>query len=155
MPTHRPPSRKVHGQPPRPPSQVEGTCSGRYGFIITVTEVLEHGKGKIREGTPRVCTAGVSALLDAQPFLRKPCGWRTLWSGLPNRPRRPRRDISDAEEVSKRLRSQGAAEQNAPHAKRSTRSAASPFLQPYHASLRLRRRGSGHVQHEVRRVIQT
>ena len=103
----------------------------------------------------RVCTAGVSALLDAQPFLRKPCGWRTLWSGLPNRPQRPRRDISDAEEVSKRLRSQGAAEQNAPHAKRSTRSAASPLLQPYHASLRLRRRGSGHVPHEVRRVIQT
>ena len=78
---------------------MEGTCSGRYGFIITVTEVLEHGKGKIREGTPRVCTAGVSALLDAQPFLRKPCGWRTLWSGLPNRPRRPRRDISDADGV--------------------------------------------------------
>jgi DNA-directed RNA polymerase II subunit RPB7 len=31
-------------------AKVEGTCSGRYGFIITVTEVLEHGKGKIREG---------------------------------------------------------------------------------------------------------
>lgn len=33
--------------------QVEGSCSGRYGFIITVTEVLEVGKGKIREGAPR------------------------------------------------------------------------------------------------------
>jgi len=30
--------------------KVEGSCSGRYGFIITVTEVLEVGKGKIREG---------------------------------------------------------------------------------------------------------
>ena len=137
---------------------MEGTCSGRYGFIITVTEVLEHGKGKIREGTPQYVS--VSALLDAQALLAEACGWRHLSAQpsverLPNRPRRPRRDISDAEEVSKRLRSQGAAEQNAPHAKRSTRSAASPLLQPYHASLRLRRRGSGHVPHEVRRVIQT
>jgi hypothetical protein len=33
--------------------QVEGSCSGRHGFIITVTEVLSVGKGKIREGAPR------------------------------------------------------------------------------------------------------
>jgi len=30
--------------------KVEGSCSGRHGFIITVTEVLEVGKGRIREG---------------------------------------------------------------------------------------------------------
>ena len=31
--------------------QIEGTCSGRYGFIIAVTNVLSMGKGMIREGT--------------------------------------------------------------------------------------------------------
>jgi len=31
-------------------SDVEGTCSGRYGFIITVTSVEEVGKGKVTEG---------------------------------------------------------------------------------------------------------
>ena len=30
--------------------QVEGSCSGRYGFVICVTEVKEIGKGRIREG---------------------------------------------------------------------------------------------------------
>jgi DNA-directed RNA polymerase II subunit RPB7 len=30
--------------------KVEGTCSGRHGFVITVTEVLHIGKGKIHEG---------------------------------------------------------------------------------------------------------
>jgi len=32
-------------------SEVEGTCSGRYGFIITVTSVEKVGMGKIEEGT--------------------------------------------------------------------------------------------------------
>lgn len=31
-------------------SDVEGSCSGRYGFVVCVTEVFEPGKGKIREG---------------------------------------------------------------------------------------------------------
>lgn len=31
--------------------QVEGTCSGRYGFIIAVIGVHSMGKGMIREGT--------------------------------------------------------------------------------------------------------
>ena len=30
--------------------QVEGSCSGQYGFVVCVTEVSETGKGKIREG---------------------------------------------------------------------------------------------------------
>jgi DNA-directed RNA polymerase II subunit RPB7 len=30
--------------------KVEGSCSGRYGFVICVTEVVTLGKGKIREG---------------------------------------------------------------------------------------------------------
>jgi len=32
-------------------SEVEGTCSGRYGFIITVTSVDNIGMGKIQEGS--------------------------------------------------------------------------------------------------------
>lgn len=28
-----------------------GTCSGRYGFIITVTQVQDIGKGKVLEGS--------------------------------------------------------------------------------------------------------
>lgn len=31
-------------------TQVEGSCSGRHGFIITVTEVTKVGQGRIREG---------------------------------------------------------------------------------------------------------
>jgi len=31
--------------------EVEGTCNGRYGFIVTVTKVEEVGAGKIREGS--------------------------------------------------------------------------------------------------------
>eukprot|EP00124_Ichthyophonus_hoferi_P002680 Ihof_evm5s193 gene=Ihof_evmTU5s193 len=29
--------------------EVEGTCSGRYGYIIAVTQIVEIGKGKIME----------------------------------------------------------------------------------------------------------
>lgn len=29
---------------------VEGSCSGRYGFVVCVTEVTKAGKGRIREG---------------------------------------------------------------------------------------------------------
>jgi DNA-directed RNA polymerase subunit E'/Rpb7 len=32
-------------------SEVEGTCSGRYGFIITVARVDHIGMGKVQEGT--------------------------------------------------------------------------------------------------------
>ena len=31
-------------------SSVEGSCSGRYGFVVCVTDIFETGKGKIREG---------------------------------------------------------------------------------------------------------
>jgi len=31
-------------------NSVEGSCSGRYGFVVCVTEVTHTGKGKIREG---------------------------------------------------------------------------------------------------------
>lgn len=31
-------------------SSVEGSCSGRHGFVVCVTDVFEPGKGKIREG---------------------------------------------------------------------------------------------------------
>ena len=30
--------------------EVEGTCSGRYGFIITVTNVRKIGMGEVQEG---------------------------------------------------------------------------------------------------------
>ncbi|XP_047052649.1 DNA-directed RNA polymerase II subunit RPB7-like [Lolium rigidum] len=30
---------------------VEGTCSGRHGFVVAITGVEEVGKGLIREGT--------------------------------------------------------------------------------------------------------
>merc|ERR1719240_654510 len=29
---------------------VEGSCSGQYGFVVAVTDVIEIGKGRIREG---------------------------------------------------------------------------------------------------------
>jgi DNA-directed RNA polymerase II subunit RPB7 len=32
-------------------SEVEGTCSGRYGFIVTVTAVEEIGMGKIQHAS--------------------------------------------------------------------------------------------------------
>lgn len=32
-------------------TQVEGTCSGTYGFMLMVTEIMGIGQGKIREGT--------------------------------------------------------------------------------------------------------
>ncbi|KAK9825127.1 hypothetical protein WJX81_000931 [Elliptochloris bilobata] len=32
-------------------TEIEGTCSGRYGFIIAVTDILNTGKGTIRDGT--------------------------------------------------------------------------------------------------------
>jgi len=31
-------------------STVEGSCSGRYGFVVCVTDIFETGKGQIREG---------------------------------------------------------------------------------------------------------
>ena len=96
------------------PSQVEGTCSGRHGFIITVTEVLEHGKGKIREGTLQYVS--VSALLDAQAFLAEACGWRHLpnlrSSASPTDPG-GHGETSPTLMVSTRLRSQGATEEYA------------------------------------------
>ena len=32
-------------------SEVEGTCSGRYGFVVTVTSVDDIGKGQVQQGT--------------------------------------------------------------------------------------------------------
>ena len=31
-------------------ASVEGSCSGRYGFVVCVTDVIDVGKGRIREG---------------------------------------------------------------------------------------------------------
>lgn len=31
--------------------QVEGTCSGEYGYIICVSQTVDVGKGVIKEGT--------------------------------------------------------------------------------------------------------
>ena len=31
--------------------QVEGTVSGKYGFVAAVPDVIEYGRGTIREGT--------------------------------------------------------------------------------------------------------
>ena len=48
-----PPTASVRHPPPLPPHtnpQVEGTCSGKYGFIITVTAVDSVGQGAIRDG---------------------------------------------------------------------------------------------------------
>lgn len=36
-------------------SSVEGSCSGRYGFVVCVTDIFETGKGQIREGAQRSC----------------------------------------------------------------------------------------------------
>eukprot|EP01112_Ceratiomyxa_fruticulosa_P007570 TRINITY_DN196_c0_g1_i1.p1 TRINITY_DN196_c0_g1~~TRINITY_DN196_c0_g1_i1.p1 ORF type:complete len:173 (-),score=21.30 TRINITY_DN196_c0_g1_i1:294-812(-) len=35
-------------------SEVEGSCSGRFGYIITVTSIDHIGMGKIQEGTGQV-----------------------------------------------------------------------------------------------------
>jgi hypothetical protein len=32
-------------------SDVEGTCSGQYGYIIAVIDILEHGKGLVLSGS--------------------------------------------------------------------------------------------------------
>lgn len=34
---------------------VEGSCSGRHGYIISVTEIVSQSKGQIREGTGITC----------------------------------------------------------------------------------------------------
>ncbi len=31
-------------------SSVEGSCSGRYGYVVCVTDIHPSGKGQIREG---------------------------------------------------------------------------------------------------------
>ena len=48
---------------------VEGSCSGRYGFVVGVTDVIEVGKGKIREGGPPCPSplAGLAAGLALSP----------------------------------------------------------------------------------------
>ena len=33
------------------PLQVEGTCSGRYGYIVTVMNIINRSPGAIRDGT--------------------------------------------------------------------------------------------------------
>mmetsp|Transcript_6867 Transcript_6867/g.11513 ORF Transcript_6867/g.11513 Transcript_6867/m.11513 type:complete len:174 (-) Transcript_6867:6-527(-) len=49
MPKHFGPNLKQHLQE-KLVQKVEGSCSGRYGFVICVTEVKNIGKGRIREG---------------------------------------------------------------------------------------------------------
>jgi DNA-directed RNA polymerase II subunit RPB7 len=48
--------------------KVEGSCSGRHGFIIAVTEVLSVGKGKIREGAGLVTFAIRYKAVVFRPF---------------------------------------------------------------------------------------
>ena len=57
-------------------AQVEGTCSGRFGYIVCVSQMEETGKGVIREGTgfaqvlrPKPCTLVCGA---PQPFQGAP-----------------------------------------------------------------------------------
>lgn len=45
--SHQPLSATVFPSSP----QVEGTCDGRYGFILLVTQLQDPGPGVIREGT--------------------------------------------------------------------------------------------------------
>ena len=40
---------------------VEGSCSGRYGFVVCVTDVIDVGKGKIREGGLRAPRSAAAA----------------------------------------------------------------------------------------------
>ena len=68
-------------------TSVEGSCSGRYGFVVCVTDIFETGKGKIREGTHgasehrnRMAAPDVSVCADARRALslspshrRRPC----------------------------------------------------------------------------------
>lgn len=35
----------------QPPMQVEGTCNGKYGFVLAVLQVVDTGRGLIREGS--------------------------------------------------------------------------------------------------------
>lgn len=48
--------------------KVEGSCSGRYGFIICVTEVKHIGKGRIREGAGLVTFPMKFAAIVFRPF---------------------------------------------------------------------------------------
>ena len=57
-------------------AQVEGTCSGRFGYIVCVSQMEESGKGVIREGTgfaqvlrPVSC----ARVCGARSLSREPC----------------------------------------------------------------------------------
>ena len=58
--------------------KVEGSCSGRYGFVICITEVVTLGKGKIREGVRNrsLCVAIVCPAHTATRVAR------VLWQAL-------------------------------------------------------------------------
>ena len=84
-------------------TSVEGSCSGRYGFVVCVTDIFETGKGKIREGThgaserrnkiqpplvsvcvcvlTRVAPVLLVSLLQAAALPRSRCGLMPLSSG--------------------------------------------------------------------------
>eukprot|EP01089_Gocevia_fonbrunei_P020815 TRINITY_DN7835_c0_g1_i1.p1 TRINITY_DN7835_c0_g1~~TRINITY_DN7835_c0_g1_i1.p1 ORF type:complete len:171 (-),score=25.13 TRINITY_DN7835_c0_g1_i1:32-544(-) len=49
-------------------SEVEGTCSGRYGFIIMVTSIEKVGLGKITEGTAMVTFPVTYKAIVFRPF---------------------------------------------------------------------------------------
>ena len=36
-------------------ADVEGTCSGRFGYIIAVVSILDIGKGMVMSGSGQVC----------------------------------------------------------------------------------------------------
>jgi len=48
--------------------KVEGSCSGRFGFVICVTEIKSIGKGRIREGAGIVTFPMKFAAIVFRPF---------------------------------------------------------------------------------------
>jgi len=49
-------------------NEVEGTCSGRYGFVVTVTSVDQIGLGRVQEGTGFVCFSVKFKAIVFRPF---------------------------------------------------------------------------------------
>ena len=72
-------------------SSVEGSCSGRYGFVVCVTDIFDAGKGKIREGA--LLPAGGASRPRSRSWRRRtphPCGaLRTPLAAHARRTHRP------------------------------------------------------------------
>lgn len=48
--------------------QVEGTCSGKHGYVVAVVKVLDTGEGRIREGTGYATFQVTYQALCLRPF---------------------------------------------------------------------------------------